>query len=118
MVLFLKDAKDYQRIEPEDPTYIRSLSEYFDEEMELKKERIKNWLEYFGFYTKERKWYQVHVSGHGVQNQIKKVVKETKYKKLFPIHTEHEDYHKKWHSNVKLVNQSDSVRLLHVFSRI
>ena len=26
-----------------------------------------------------------------------------------PIHTEHEEYHRKWHKNVQTVNQSDLV---------
>lgn len=80
-------------------------------DIEIKEEQIKNWLEHFGLITKERQWYQIHVSGHGDQDQIKRGVKETESKKLIPIHTEHEEYHKKWHSNVKSVNQSDSVRL-------
>lgn len=113
-VFYCSDYKLQELIDvkpKEGSTYIRSLTEPFDEEMELKEEQIKNWLEHFGLITKERQWHQVHVSGHGDQGQIKKVVKETKSKKLIPIHTEHEEYHKKWHPNVKSVNQSDSVKL-------
>jgi mRNA degradation ribonuclease J1/J2 len=79
--------------------------------MELKEEQIKNWLERFGLITKDRQWHQIHVSGHGDGTQIKKVIEETESKKLIPIHTEHEEYHKKWHPNIKTVNQSDSVKL-------
>lgn len=113
-VFYCSDYKLQELIDvkpKEGSTYIRSLTEPFDEEMELKEEQIKNWLGHFGLITKERQWHQVHVSGHGDQGQIKKVVKETKSKKLIPIHTEHEEYHKKWHPNVKSVNQSDSVKL-------
>ena len=46
-------------------SYIRSLTEPFDVEMELKEEQIKNWFERFGVISKERDWHQVHVSGHG-----------------------------------------------------
>jgi uncharacterized protein with ParB-like and HNH nuclease domain len=32
-------------------------------------------------------------------------------KKLVPIHTQHDEYHKKWHSNVQSVNQHEMVNL-------
>jgi ribonuclease J len=113
-VFYCSDYKLQELIDvkpKEGSSYIRSLTEPFDEEMELKEEQIKNWLEHFGLITKERQWHQIHVSGHGDSTQIKKVIEETKSKKLIPIHTEHEEYHKKCHPNVKTVNQSDSVKL-------
>lgn len=91
--------------------YIRSLTEPFDTEMELKEEQIKNWFEHFGLITKERDWHQVHVSGHGDGKQIKHVIDDANAKKLIPIHTQHDEYHKKWHSNVTTVNQHESVKL-------
>lgn len=95
----------------EGSSYIRSLTEPFDDEMELKEEQIKNWFEHFGLLTRERDWHQIHVSGHGDGLQIKRVIDETDSKKLIPIHTQHEEYHKKWHNNVRSVNPSDSVNL-------
>ena len=92
-------------------TYIRSLTEPFDAEMELKEEQIKNWFEHFGLITKERDWHQVHVSGHGDGEQIKHVIDGANAKKLIPIHTQHDEYHKKWHNNVHTVKQHDSVEL-------
>ena len=92
-------------------TYIRSLTEPFDTEMELKEEQIKNWFEHFGLISKERDWHQVHVSGHGDGEQIKHVIDGANAKKLIPIHTQHDEYHKKWHSNVTTVKQHDSVEL-------
>ena len=89
----------------EGSSYIRSLTEPFDEEMELKEEQIKNWFEHFGLINSEREWYQVHVSGHGDGSQIKHVIDNTNSKKLIPIHTHHDEYHKKWHNNVHTVNQ-------------
>ena len=86
-------------------SYIRSLTEPFDDEMELKEEQIKNWFEHFGLINSEREWYQVHVSGHGDGSQIKHVIDNTNSKKLIPIHTHHDEYHKKWHKNVHSVNQ-------------
>ena len=95
----------------EGSSYIRSLTEPFDEEMELKEEQIKNWFEHFGLLSKERDWHQIHVSGHGDGLQIKKVIDGANSKKLIPIHTEHEEYHKKWHDNVTSVDQHGSVIL-------
>ncbi len=54
-------------------------------------------------------WHKIHVSGHGDGEQIKYVVKNTNSKKLIPIHTIHDEYHKKWHKNVQTVNQHGTV---------
>ena len=86
-------------------TYIRSLTEPFDFEMELKEEQIKNWFEHFGVISKERDWHQVHVSGHGDSIQLMRVIDGAKAKKLIPIHTTHDEYHKRMHPNVHSVNQ-------------
>ena len=92
-------------------SYIRSLTEPFDLEMELKEEQVKNWFTYFGILKKEQNWHQIHVSGHGDGTQIKQVIDGSKSKKLIPIHTQHDEYHKKWHDNVISVNQHDSINI-------
>jgi len=51
----------------------------------------------------ESEWHHIHVSGHGSGDQIKRVIDGSKSKTFVPIHTEHEEYHKKWHPNVKEV---------------
>ena len=86
-------------------TYIRSLTEPFNTEMEIKEDQVKNWFVHFGVIKKEDNWHQIHVSGHGDGEQIKHVVENTNAKTLIPIHTVHDEYHKKWHMNVKTVNQ-------------
>lgn len=86
-------------------SYVRSLTEPFDVEMELKEELIKNWFEHFGVISKERDWHQVHVSGHGDGTQIKRVIDGANAKKLIPIHTQQDEYHKKWHPDVHTVNK-------------
>ena len=111
MIFYCSDFKLQELIDIKpDPgsSYIRSLTEPFDVEMELKEEQIKNWLQHFGLITNSRDWHQVHVSGHGDGVQIKKVIDESNAKKLIPIHTEHEEYHKKWHSDVTSVKQHES----------
>ena len=92
-------------------SYVRSLTEPFDVEMELKEELIKNWFEHFGVISKERDWHQVHISGHGDGTQIKRVIDGANAKKLIPIHTQHDEYHKKWHSDVHTVNQHDTYEM-------
>ncbi len=70
-----------------------------------KEEQIKNWFERFGVISKEREWNKVHVSGHGDGVQIKHVIDGANAKKLIPIHTQHDEYHKKWHQNVHTVSK-------------
>ena len=113
-MFFCSDFKlqDLIDIKPDEgSSYIRSLTEPFDLEMELKEEQVKNWFTHFGVIKKEEKWNQIHVSGHGDGTQIKKVVEGSNAKKLIPIHTLHDEYHRKWHSNVVSVNQHGTVTL-------
>ncbi len=113
-VFYCSDFKLQELIDiqpKENSSYIRSLTEHFNDEMELKEEVIKNWFEHFGIIGKDRNWHQIHVSGHGDGTQIKKVIDGTNAKKLIPIHTEHEEYHRKWHKNVQSVNQHELFRM-------
>jgi len=97
----------------EGSSYVRSLTEPFNDEMIIKEKQIKNWFVHFGVINREDNWHQVHVSGHGDGEQIKHVVEDSKSKKLIPIHTDkkNDQYHRKWHSNVTNVNQHGSVRI-------
>ena len=113
-IFFCSDFKlqDLIDIKPDSgATYIRSLTEPFDLEMELKEEQVKNWFVHFGVLKRDQDWHQIHVSGHGDGTQIKKVIDGSNSKKIIPIHTHHDEYHKKWHSNVQSVNQHESVSL-------
>ena len=95
----------------EGSSYVRSLTEPFNDEMIIKEKQIKNWFVHFGVINREDNWHQVHVSGHGDGEQIKHVVENTKSKKLIPIHTVKDSYHKRWHNNVHSVNQHDMISL-------
>ena len=55
--------------------------------MELNIERIRNWYRHFGLISKEKDWHQIHVSGHGSGDQIKRVIDGSNAKLLIPIHT-------------------------------
>ena len=104
--------QDLIDIKPDEgSSYIRSLTEPFDVEMELKEEQIRNWMEHFGIVKSDNDWNQIHVSGHGDGAQIKRVIDGVNAKQLIPIHTKHDEYHKKWHSNVKTVNQHEIYEL-------
>lgn len=82
-------------------TYVRSVTEPFDDEMALDQEKVKNWLRLFGIPADP--WFQTHVSGHGSREQIERIVRETEAKTLIPIHTVNAPYFSNWHSNVKRV---------------
>ncbi|MBT4326554.1 MAG: MBL fold metallo-hydrolase, partial [Candidatus Nitrosopelagicus sp.] len=113
-IFFCSDFRlqDLIDIKPsEGATYIRSLTEPFDLEMELKEDQVKNWFVHFGVLKRDQDWHQIHVSGHGDGEQIKYVVDNTNAKALVPIHTVHDEYHKKWHSNVTSVNQHGKYNL-------
>ena len=92
-------------------TYIRSLTEPFNTEMEIKEDQVKNWFVQFGVLKRDEDWHQIHVSGHGDGEQIKYVIDNTNAKSLVPIHTVADEYHKKWHPNVTSVNQHGTYSL-------
>ena len=114
LVFYCSDFKmqDLIDIRPDEgSSYIRSLTEPFDTEMELKEEQVRNWLHHFGIISSEKDWHQVHVSGHGDGVQIKRVIDGSRARKIIPIHTEHDEYHKKWHGNVITPEQNKSLVL-------
>ena len=79
--------------------------------MVLEDERVKRWLVHFGLLHSEDDWEHTHVSGHGSGDQIKQVIEHSNAKMVVPIHTEHEDYHKKWHQNVRMTDIGNSIML-------
>ena len=93
----------------ENSIYIRSSTEPFDDDMRLDQERVKRWLLHFGLINKEKEWNHIHVSGHGSGDQIKQIIEGSESKLLVPVHTEHEEFHKKWHPKVKEVQLNESI---------
>jgi len=72
-------------LKPENSVYyIHSLSEPFNEEMEISFERMKNWLDHFNL-----KSYRAHCSGHASRFELRKIIEGINPEKLYPIHTEH-----------------------------
>lgn len=72
------DLKPYQG------TYVHSLSEPFNEEMEISYERMKNWLDHFDINL-----VQSHCSGHINGEDLKTMLTQINPKTVFPIHTNH-----------------------------
>lgn len=81
-------------------TYIHSLSEPFNEEMELSYGRMKNWLDHFGL-----NFFQAHCSGHICGADMKEMIAEIKPKELFPVHTEHPEMFNNLSAKVNLVKE-------------
>lgn len=71
-------------LKPYHGLYIHSLSEPFNEEMEISYDRMKNWLDHFDLHL-----MQSHCSGHINGDDLKTMLTTIHPKKLFPIHTEH-----------------------------
>lgn len=81
--------------------FIHSLSEPFNEEMELDSRRLNNWLQHFGLRE-----LQSHCSGHACGEELLEIARRIKAKAVFPIHTEHPRIFQKTLNNVKLVKEA------------
>ena len=110
-VFFLSDYRLQELIDVRPvpgSAYVRSTTEPFDLEQEENEKKIRGWTEHFGLkWTLER----LHVSGHGDQTQIRKVVEGAEADKLIPVHTVHEEMFKGWHDDVQLVSLNQRVEL-------
>ena len=92
--------------------YIRSVTEPFDEEMELDARRIDNWLSLFKLRQYGRSGDDgLHASGHASGPEIIKMIKAINPKKIVPIHTEHPDRLTNYFENVIRVEQGDALKL-------
>lgn len=71
--------------------YIRSMSEPFNEEMEIDAQILDNWLEKFRMAKSptndKHYYYQIHASGHASGKELKELVQQINPVQLFPIHT-------------------------------
>lgn len=62
--------------------YILSMSEPFDEEMEISHEKLMGWLTHYGLPL-----FQVHASGHASAQELRTAVETVQAKKVYLIHT-------------------------------
>jgi ribonuclease J len=79
---------------PEGSLFISASSEPFDEEGRITEEKIKAWLERFSINTPGFEPVYVHASGHASGLELKEFIRDTKPKRLFPVHTEHSELFK------------------------
>ena len=93
-------------LKPKNSLYIHSLSEPFNEEMEISQERMNHWLTYFGL-----KHIQAHCSGHICGSDLKDLIEEINPKTLFPIHTEYPGMFRGLSPKTKMVKEGKTYLL-------
>lgn len=93
-------------LKPNRSLYIHSLSEPFNEEMEISNKRMKNWLDHFNL-----NFVQSHCSGHICGYDLKNVIEEINPKELFPIHTEYPGMFRNLRPKTKMVQEAKTYYL-------
>ncbi|MCF6096347.1 exonuclease [Thermovorax subterraneus] len=101
------DFHAFLDIQPEGGTYIYSSSEAFDEEMLIDHQRVRNWIDYFGFELygtlgRDRERSGFHASGHIHGPGIEEMVETIKPKVLIPVHTEEREFFSSFDSICKV----------------
>jgi|Deesub1362A_J573_1020465.scaffolds.fasta_scaffold00653_15 ribonuclease J len=87
--------------------FIHSLTEPFNEEMEIDFNRMKNWLERFGLPI-----MHAHASGHACGPELKEMIDIINPKILLPVHTEYPDYFKELVSTkVQLPEYGETIQI-------
>ncbi len=76
------ELKELIDIKPELGMYIRSVTEPFDEEMEIDYRKVQNWFEHFNLPM-----HQMHVSGHASGAEILDMIRRVGPEKVYPVHT-------------------------------
>lgn len=80
--------------------FIHSLSEAFNEEMEISEKRENNWIEHF-----ELRKIQAHCSGHANGKELKELIEKISAKEIYPVHTEHPGMFRDLSSKIKIVKE-------------
>jgi ribonuclease J len=93
-------------LKPYGGTYIHSLSEPFNEEMEISADRMYNWLKHFNI-----RFYQSHCSGHICGHDLKELILKINPEKLYPIHTEHPGMFRKLKIKTTMVKEGKMYKL-------
>jgi ribonuclease J len=88
-------------LKPNGGKYIHSLSEPFNEEMEISYQRMRNWINFF-----ELDFVQSHCSGHIFGADLRKLIENVKPKYLFPIHTEKPGIFRQLSMRTKMVREA------------
>jgi len=93
-------------LKPKKSLYIHSLSEPFNEEMEISFERMTNWLHHFDIT-----FFQSHCSGHINGDDLKELITTIQPQKIYPIHTEHPELFKKIPLKTMIVKEGKTYKL-------
>ena len=102
------ELKELIDVKPEvGSSYIRSVCEPFDLEMELDLKKVENWLAHFGLYP----YTHIHASGHLNYDEIRDVVQTVQPKVLIPVHTQHPEVFKSFHDNVILPEKGVAINV-------
>jgi len=87
-------------LKPYGGKYIHSLSEPFNEEMEISYKRMLNWINFF-----DLDFVQSHCSGHIFGADLKELIETVKPKVLFPIHTEKPGIFRKLSMRTRMIKE-------------
>ena len=102
------ELKELIDVKPEaGSSYIRSVCEPFDLEMELDLKKVENWLAHFGLYP----YTHIHASGHLNYDEIRDVVQTVQPNALIPVHTQHPEVFRNLHDNVIIPEKGREIGL-------
>jgi ribonuclease J len=93
-------------LKPTNGVYVHSLSEPFNEEMEISYDRMMNWLNQFDI-----NFVQAHCSGHISGPDLKELIEVVKPEMLFPIHTEKPGIFRKLSMKTRMVKEGKQYKL-------
>jgi ribonuclease J len=93
-------------LNPGKGTYVHSLSEPFNEEMQLSYDRMQHWLNHFHL-----RFVQSHCSGHINGDDLRDLITTVQPNQLFPIHTEHPTLFKNSCNKTVMVEEGKTYKL-------
>ena len=93
-------------LKPPHGLYIHSLSEPFNEEMQISYDRMRHWLNHFNLTFK-----QIHCSGHICGTDLKQLIQTINPQHLYPIHTEYPELFTKLPQKTTIVCEGKTYNL-------
>lgn len=97
---------DLVDLKPKKGLYIHSLSEPFNEEMEISYDRMMNWLCHFDIT-----FFQSHCSGHINGDDLKELIVAVNPEKLYPIHTQYPELFGKLPIKTVMIKEGKTYKL-------
>ncbi len=89
--------------------FLRASTEPHEEEAEISEERFINWILHFQMQglSENGKFERAHISGHISGKELGEFIEKIKPKVIVPIHTEHPEKFKNFHSEALLVKKGE-----------